>query len=274
MTGQSPELTVVIPTLGLRLDWLQLTLESIRRQDVPMLILAVAPAEAHHRIAGLVEEAGGTLIAQESTGLAAAINEGFRASSTPFVSWLGDDDVLVPGSAGSLLALMRSHDEAPFAYGRMLLFDEHGRYLWTIRPTRFAPNAARFLRNFVPQQGTIFRASALKSVGYADESLRFAMDLDLWLRLSRVGHPVYLPRPVGGFRWHAGGLTMGNYASIEEAQQVRIRNAPPWQRPWLRLLRKPFHFVYKVVHKLGVLRRDQTAADLERMVGITAPEGP
>ena len=269
MTGSHADLTVVIPTLGRRPDWLDLNLESIRRQDVPIEIIAVAPAEAHPALADRIEAAGGRLMVQRSTGLTSAINEGFRAASTPYLSWLGDDDVLVPDTAGSMLRLLEANPRAPYAYGRMLLFDERGHYLWTIRPTRFAPAAATMLRNFVPQQGAIFRASALESIGYANESLSFAMDLDLWLRLSRLGRPVYLPRPVGGFRWHTGGLTKGNDASVREAQQVRIGNAPTWKRPLIRTLRVPLHFVYKVIHKLGILRRDQTPADLERLVGVS-----
>lgn len=271
MSANAPELTVVIPTLGNRPEWLALNLESIRRQDIPIAVVAVAPESAHGVIADQVAAAGGRLLAQRTTGLTAAINEGFLAATTPFVSWLGDDDVLVPHTAGTLLDLIKAHPRAPFAYGRMLLFEADGQYLWTIRPTRFAPRAATMLRNFVPQQGTIFRASALAAVGFADESLHFAMDLDLWLRLSRVGRPVYLPRPVGGFRWHTGGLTRGNDASVQEAQEVRIRNAPRWKRPLIRWLRVPLHFVYKVIHKLGILRRDQGPDALSDLVGIVPP---
>jgi GT2 family glycosyltransferase len=262
------DLTIVIPTMGSRPNWLAENVESIRRQQVPIAIVAVTSdstaAEVVRRVAPDIP-----VQVQEEPGLTAAINQGMRAARTKYVGWLGDDDVLVPNTAHLMLGLMQRRPDAPFGFGRLILFNADGTYHFTLRPTRFAPIAATTLLNFVPQQGTIFRKQALDQVGFADETLRFAMDLDLWLRLRKLGTPAYLPQVVGGFRWHTGGLTLGNQASRDEAQLVRLRHAGKAHRAVVTCSRPTLRLVDSVLYKLGLGRRDLSPAQIESLVGIT-----
>jgi hypothetical protein len=77
-------------------------------------------------------------------------------------------------------------------------------------------------------------------VGRLDESLQFAMDLDLLLRLRRRGRLVALNRRVSSFRWHQNSLTVSDRpTSLTESEQVKrrylkgalLRLAPIWERP-------------------------------------------
>jgi hypothetical protein len=60
----------------------------------------------------------------------------------------------------------------------------------------------------VPQQATFFRADLWRKVAPLDPSFYFAMDYDLWIRLSRLGPPAYVPRLWANFRLHGGGKTI------------------------------------------------------------------
>lgn len=261
-------LTVAIPTLGERPDWLALNIESILRQRIGIDLVVVAPRGVHDALRTQLPE-GTTVLNDPGSGLTAAINHGMRHASTPYVSWLGDDDVLIPDTAHRMVALMDRHPEAPFGYGRMILFNADGSYHLTVRPGRFAPILVTTVRNFLPQQGTLFRRSAMEQVGWADESLKFAMDLDLWLRLRRLGRPAYLPERVGAFRYHTGGLTLGNPASQAEALEVRVNNAGRLHGTLIRGGHAPLGFLTRVLYKAGVGRYDVSAEDTESMVGIT-----
>ena len=51
------------------------------------------------------------------------------------------------------------------------------------------------------------------AAGGYDESLRFAMDLDMFLRLRSRGRFVSTPRTVASYRWHPDALTVANAIS-------------------------------------------------------------
>jgi hypothetical protein len=63
-----------------------------------------------------------------------------------------------------------------------------------------------------------------------DEKLKYAMDIDLWLRLGKVARPAAIDRPLTIFRDHAGSVSSANKikARMEEFQVRRryLRHAP------------------------------------------------
>jgi GT2 family glycosyltransferase len=86
----------------------------------------------------------------------------------------------------------------------------------------------------------LIRRAAWEEVGGLDLSLRYSMDLDLLLRLRRLGPFVAVPSPVATFRWHTESLTVSQReASLAEAQEVKRRQlgaiartcAPLWEGP-------------------------------------------
>jgi hypothetical protein len=57
-----------------------------------------------------------------------------------------------------------------------------------------------------------------------DERLKYAMDIDLWLRLGRVARPATLDRPLTIFRDHAGSVSSANKIKARQEEfQVRRR---------------------------------------------------
>jgi GT2 family glycosyltransferase len=216
----------VVPTLGLRPRYFAETLDSLQGQDHPNLeVVVVAPAAAVH-VRKETDRRGVALVIQEGHGLSGAINDGFRTHGErhEFWAWLGDDDTLTPRSASQAVAYLRQHPEASMVYGRCAYVDEDGRLLHVVRPGRLAARLMRWGPNLVPQPGSVARATAMRQVGMVDESLRYAMDLDLFLRLQEVGAVRYLPKVLGTFRWHSSSTTVSqSVASETEARLVRAR---------------------------------------------------
>jgi hypothetical protein len=66
------------------------------------------------------------------------------------------------------------------------------------RPTDPAIGAA----STIPQQATFFRARLWQMVGPLDPSFYYAMDYDLWVRISRLSPIAFVERPWANFRIH------------------------------------------------------------------------
>jgi GT2 family glycosyltransferase len=105
------------------------------------------------------------------------------------VAWLNSDDAYLPGGLRALAEALEEHPGWPAAYGRVWNTDAELR-----RTSRVwvQPFSERWLavRNIVSQPGTLIRRQAWISIGGLDESLRMALDYDLWWRLFRQFGPL------------------------------------------------------------------------------------
>lgn len=241
--NELPRVAVVIPTLGRRLETLRLCLESVRSQSgVTVQVIVVAPLRATG-LAELVDELGCELVIAEGH-ISAAVNAGFRhaARAVSYVAWLGDDDLLRPGALVSSTTLLSRDARATVAFGRCDFIDARQRLLFTRR----APPAAAWLMYLAPglikQETCLFRRDAVSAVGGLDEQLRFAMDLDLLLRLRKRGPFRRSEMSLAAFCWHADSLTIrSRRESFAEAQAIQLRHAGPALRSALKIL-QPFLF--------------------------------
>lgn len=218
---------MVVPTLGRRRDTLERTLASIASQDgVCVDTIVVAPLE-DEPLRSLVQKHGAQLVV-ESGHISAAVNRGFNCAGPEhrYVAWIGDDDVLRPGALAISSALLEQCPQAVLAFGRCDYIDRAGKLLFTRRPPAGAAWWLQFVPGLIKQETCLFRRQSVSSVGGLDESLQYAMDLDLLLRLRRLGIFVRAEAVLAAFCWHTESLTIANReVSFAEAQQVQRRAA-------------------------------------------------
>ena len=227
---------IVVPTLGRRLDFLEQTLNSICVQEPTADIVVVTPASA--KDARALAASSGAVVADDPGSLPAAINLGVSLASADheFVNWIGDDDLLAPGSLSTTVGIMRADPGIVLAYGACQYIDPLGRALWTNRAGWWAQRVLAWGPDLIPQPGMLVRLDAWRAVGGVDESLRFAFDLDLLLKLKRVGRFEDVGSVVSSFRWHPDSLTVSDRtASLEESEAVKRRYLTPTARrmAWL-----------------------------------------
>lgn len=222
---------IVVPTLGSRLDYLRQTLASIREQQPAVDIVVVTPAGAvdARTLAAEVEAD----VVDDPGSLPAAVNAGVAAARPEheFVNWIGDDDVLAPGSIGATTRALGADPSLVLAYGACTYIDDEGSALWTSQAGRWAQRILPWGPDLIPQPGMLVRLDAWRAVGGVDESLRFAFDLDLLLRLRSQGGFVDVGTVVSSFRWHPDSLTVSDRsASLDESEAVKRRYLSPAAR--------------------------------------------
>ena len=233
---------IAVPTLGRRPELLRRCLESIRAQARPEVDLVVV-APSCPTTAAIAAAAGARLVPDPRRGgISGALNAALAtaAPDARYFTWLGDDDLLAPGSLETTTAALENHPAATLAYGWCDYVDEHDRVVFRSRAGQWAARIIAFGPNLVPQPGSLMRLDAVRQVGGLDESVRLAMDLDLFLRLRRQGRFVCVPRTVASFRWHADSLTVSQgRASMQESELVRRRHLTPAYRAAYHCTRLP-----------------------------------
>ncbi len=234
---------IVVPTLGQRLGFLSESLNSIKRasDENDTFVILVAPsgfnADAYMKI-GLVQK----IVDDPGSGLAGAINAGFAAmpKEIVYVNWLGDDDLLSPGSLDQTSSHLDRNPKSVMVYGGCDYVDPSGKVIWRNRSSRLAALILRFGPDLVPQPGALFRASIFTAIGGLDPKYSWAFDFDLFIRFSKIGRIDYVNKTLASFRWHPESLSVAHRKnSVDEASQVRVSHLP-------RLL-KPISFIWEKV---------------------------
>lgn len=228
-SGLNGLIGVVVPTLGTRNDYLIQSLKSLREAGADVIIIVTPNIKELAQLAtsGLVDK----IFADPGTGLASAINQGIEAmaNNVEYVSWLGDDDLLFPESLSISRSKLSTDNRLSFTFGWCEYMDQDGKSLWTNKSGVFAPALLGFGPDLIPQPGSLIRRSSWMQVGGLNEEYRFAFDLDLFLRLTRVGKSKYLNTHVSKFRWHPDSLSVkGRREAVQEASTIRISHLPKW----------------------------------------------
>ncbi len=245
---------VVIPTLGDRPEYLQESILSIR-QAGGAHISVVRPERASaidQALKGKVD----SIVDDPGRGLAHAINTGINCLPTnvKYSTWLGDDDRLVEGSLLKVSMYLEAKSNVAFVFGQCQYIDATGQKLWLNKSGKWTEPLMLCGPQLIPQPGSLFRRSSFEQVGGLDEGLKWAFDLDLFLKLRKIGKFGFLNEPLAEFRWHDGSLSVGSrQGSVDEASKVRRHHLPQGIKQaslvWEPLLRKIILFAGTRVSK-------------------------
>jgi hypothetical protein len=218
------KLLVVTPTLGTS-PWLEETVASVAALPCNWGHVLVAPAA---RVAELRETFPRvSVLAEPGGGMYAAINAGAAASANwDVLTYLNDDDVLLPHFAGVVQAAVTGGGEQPLiAYGGVRLIDADGQRLGAI-PISAIPSHHRALyaQRLEPvfQHGTVVTRAAWARLGGFDPTLRFCGDSEFLARACVAGVPFACAtrQEVAAFRLRAGQLTKHRAAMTAERTLV------------------------------------------------------
>jgi GT2 family glycosyltransferase len=241
---------VVTPTLG-KGPWLDAAVASIRQFAPSADHVIVAPVD----LADDLERrfGGSRVIAESSQGVYAAVNQAARTiPDWEWMTYLNDDDLLLPGFLGSL-DRAGQEDQADVVYGRVRYFSSDGRSSVSM-PIEPAPRRLQALMasgvSPITQQGTLVRKRCFELLGGFDERLRLVSDFDFWVRATRSGGGfVHVADDVAGFRVRTGQLSADRSLVKREMSEILNRHFPR-RRRW-----EPAAFRFRTANILYLLKR-------------------
>ena len=163
-------------------------------------------------------------------GIAHAMNRGIEAATGHYIAHLHADDYYASADVlGIVLRRFEQSDGAgqplEWVFGNIQVL-ENGRLAPPYPMPPFSYRALAAGRASVPHPAVFLRRSVFAGVGMFDERLRYAMDIDLWLRLAAVHRPARIERVLAIFRDHAGSVSSRNkIAARREEFAVRRHHA-------------------------------------------------
>lgn len=165
------------------------------------------------------------VISEKDEGLSDAMNKGASHATGEFLLYLHADDRLAdPHVLARLDTFLKQHSKAAWCYGQAALIDESGLPCGTIPHVPFDKKKLHKY-NIIPHPSTLVSRTLFLKVGGFDKQLHYAMDYDLWLRLSALTPAYSLPLLVSYFRHHSASLSTAHPLNVaREAYEVRNRH--------------------------------------------------
>lgn len=234
----APAVTIVTPSFN-QGRFLRATIESVLAQDYPHVEYIIMDGGSSDESAAIAAEYSSRLefLSEPDRGQSHAINKGFARARGEVLAWINSDDLLLPGAVSAAVEALSGDIVAGAVYGEGLRIDESGRTLGRYPFTEpFNLWKLSRLTDYILQQTLYVRRRALAAVGPLDESLHYAMDWDLLIRLGARFPIRHVPCLMGAIREHRAAKSFrGGRARVAEIARVLRRHGGGWLPPGVAL---------------------------------------
>jgi Glycosyl transferase family 2 len=173
---------------------------------------------------------------QRKVGLGPGRNVGLIASTSPYISFLDDDDLRLPGSLDVQVDLLEARPDGGMIYGKVLYGDAEGRVKGGGYPEECRQGDLFWelmSSNFIPCPTVVFRRECVKRLGLLEDDAPGVEDWDLWVRIAEVYPVIAVDEPVAIWRQSSPGS--GQFTSHEEKLHREARRLH--RDKWLKLPR-------------------------------------
>jgi len=122
-------------------------------------------------------------LSERDRGQSDAINKGWRMAKGEILAYLNSDDIYTPSAVETGVNYLVAHPDISMVYGDGDFINESGEVTEHCRAQDLDLKRLLCSYDHVPQPTVFFRREVLDAVGYLDEDLHLAMDLDYWIRI-------------------------------------------------------------------------------------------
>ena len=206
----TPSISIVMPVYnGAR--YLRQTLASLRWQtfseweavcvndgstdDSLAILQQYAAADARFRI-----------VDQKNQGIVAALNAGLRAARCPWIARIDSDDVAVPERLATQWQFVQQNPDTVVVGSYMLFTDPDGFPICTERYATEHDEIEQALlggkSGSFGHPSVLIRRDAAIEAGLYRKQYEWVEDIDLWLRIIRLGRVANIPRVLVHYRQH------------------------------------------------------------------------
>ena len=222
----APPVSFVIPTRN-QAQFIRRCIDECLAQNIAGAEILVVDGNSTDGTQQILASYGDRLrfVSERDRGQSDAINKGIRMARGEVIAWINSDDYYA--DAGVVKRVLAAFsDGVDVVHGDGMLVDVAGQPFRRYVSRELDGGRALFAHpTAVVQCSVFFRRQLFLDVGALDETLHWAMDYDLWLRLMPAARRVrYLPEVLSCVRFHAGAKTYnGMLEQFAEVRRIRRR---------------------------------------------------
>lgn len=196
------------------------------------------------------KQKGVTFSSENDTGIYDSINRAAkRADINDIMTWLGSDDILLPGTLATVASIFDNLKNIEWITGQNFVGNEDGEGYtpWRSGPYIREDIISGFydgrMHGFIMQEGTFWRSSLWNKANGLDAKFKHAGDWDLWRRFAQYAPLYEITFPLARFTRRPGQKSQDKIAYYQEIDKSRGRSSVrdrtshelrryPWTPTW------------------------------------------
>ncbi|MGA1823651.1 MAG: glycosyltransferase family 2 protein [bacterium] len=221
-----PKLSIVTPSYN-QGQFIEETIRSVLLQGYPNLEYIIIDGGSSDNSVDIIKKYEQFLAfwaSEPDKGQSHAVNKGIEISSGHIIGWINSDDVYSKDAFKTITDIMWKNASLiqPIVYGGIDLVDDEGRILQTFpgKPLDRKKLIAFWRQDYHIPQPTVFFQSDILKKNKLNDSLHYAMDWELYLRLSDTYPFYHLPQKLVRFRSHGKSKTSGGWGPFSREQII------------------------------------------------------
>ncbi len=199
-----PKISIVTPNYN-GAKYLEETILSVLNQNYPNIEYIIIDGGSTDESVEIIKKYEKSLkywISEKDTGLYSALQKGFDRSTGEIMAWINSDDKYHPMSFFTIAEIFTSFPKINWLTGAQTTYDEKGRTVGIARAKKWTKyDFYDYNYKWIQQESTVWRKSLWKKAGNCiNTDLKYAGDLELWLRFFRHDELYITSGLIGGFR--------------------------------------------------------------------------
>ncbi|ACI20752.1 glycosyltransferase family 2 protein [Thermodesulfovibrio yellowstonii] len=204
--SDKPLVSIITPTYN-QAKFLAETIESVLKQDYKNIEYIIIDGGSTDGTLDILKKYSDKVfwISEKDKGQVDAINKGLKIAKGSILAYLNSDDTYYTENAVSLaVEYLINNSHIGIVYGKSVYVDEKGQIIGYYNSYEFDyEKIFSECLNPVPQPSTFIKREVFEKIGFFDDKLCYAMDLDFWLRAGLFFQFGYLPEILSTFRLHS-----------------------------------------------------------------------
>lgn len=228
--NQPPFFTIITPSFN-QGKYIRKTIESVLSQTFRSFEYFVFDGGSSDETVPVLKTFGNSIrwVSESDRGQAHAVNKGLTAARGEVIGWLNSDDIYYAGALQAVYDAFMRHPEIDMLYGMADHIDENDSAIEPYYNEEWNYERLKEIC-FISQPAVFFKKSIVEKFGLLDETLRYCMDYEYWLRIGREKTFYYLKLKIAGSRFYGHTKTLGSavevHAEILKMFKQRIGRIP------------------------------------------------
>ncbi len=220
-----PKISIVTPSYN-QAQFVPWTVRSVLLQRYPNLEYIMMDGGSKDDTVKVLEpyrDRFAYFVSERDKGQSDAIHRGFQKCTGDIMAYLNSDDMLAPGALHWVANFFDEHPEVDAVYSHRITVDGKNKAIWYwILPEHSDWYMSRW--DLIPQETCFWRRRLFDKCGNVDDTLRFAIDYDLFARFMLAGGRfVRVNRFLGVFREHEEAKTSQLLNTVGAAEVNKVR---------------------------------------------------
>lgn len=190
--------------------------------DVELVIQDGASTDRTREAVAAFSDPRISFISEPDRGQAQAVNRAIARAHGEWILWMNADDLLLPGALLDVAPHLDAHVDA--VVGNFHMVDVRGRTMKTYLSAALDRERLLVRGCYLWPTAVLLRRSVFDRFGYLDETLRYAIDYEFYLRIAPGVTSIHLDRVLGSLRVQEGSNTEARpWGFVRETAMLRKR---------------------------------------------------